>query len=156
MQLIRGTKVNQNCFQTKKKSFLHISRTHSLSLPFPPISLKSRMHACPFVCCEGSKHVFNNGKNIFMQAFTGLCKGSIKKTIRRKPQLYSTSFSGQEKKFAFVVSFLVFSVQQCLRCQFLKGHLTQSKTQQVAGPFTESCKNFPASLSYFISIYFLF
>lgn len=28
-------------------------------------------------------------------------------------------------------------------CQFLKGHLTQSKAQQVIGPLTKSCKELP-------------
>lgn len=36
-------------------------------------------------------------------------------------------------------------------CQFLKGHLTQSKTQQVAGPLTESCKE----RSYFSRLLYL-
>lgn len=35
-------------------------------------------------------------------------------------------------------------------CQFLKGHLTQSKIQQVSGPLTENCKNFPTSQGYFM------
>lgn len=41
--------------------------------------------------------MFNNGKNIFMQVFTGSCEGFIKKTRRCKPQLYNTLFSRQNK-----------------------------------------------------------
>lgn len=107
MQLIRGKKSKSKLnLQSKKKSFLNISRTHSHSLPFPPVSLKSRTHACSFVCCEGSKGVFNNGKNIFMQTFTGLCEGFMKKTRRCKPQLYSTFFSGQDKDLILLFHFL--------------------------------------------------
>lgn len=49
--------------------------THTHSLLFPPISLKSRMHACSFVCCKGLKNVADTGKNIFIQTFTELCEG---------------------------------------------------------------------------------
>lgn len=109
MQLIRRKKGKSKLnLQTKKKSFLHIAHTDSHSLPFSPISLISRRHACSFVCCEGSKSVFmfNNGKNIFMQTFTGLCEGFIKKTRRCKLQLYSTLFSEQDKNLLLLFHFL--------------------------------------------------
>lgn len=49
--------------------------------------------------------MFNNGKNIFIQAFTGLCDGFIKKTRRHKPQLFSTLFSGQDKNLLLLFYF---------------------------------------------------
>lgn len=38
-------------------------------------------------------------------AFTGLCEGFIKKTIRRKPQLHSTLFFGQDKNLLLLFHF---------------------------------------------------
>lgn len=70
--------------------------THTLT-SITPVSLKSRTHTCSFVCCEGLKNVFNTGENIFIQTFTGLCKGFIKKTRRHKPQTFSMLNSGQDK-----------------------------------------------------------
>lgn len=117
---------------------------HTLSLPFPPVSLKSRTHACSFVCYEGLKNVFNTGENIFIQTFSGLCEGFIKKTSRHKHQTFSTLNLDKIKIcFCFISDFLSIAVSTLPlvgNCQFMHGRLTQSKTQQVIGRLRKSCQ----------------
>lgn len=158
MQLIGGKKkVNQNCLQTKKKSFLHISHMHSHSLPFPPISLKSRMHACSFLCCEGSKMCLIMARTFSYRHSLDCAKVLLSKQEDINPK-YLPHYSLDKIKIyfcCFISGFLSAAVPTLPllgNWHFLKGHLTQSKTQQVAGPLTESCKE----LSHFSRLLYLY
>lgn len=159
MQLIRGRKVNQNFLQTKRKNFLHISCTHSHSFPFPPISLKSRVYSCSLVCSKAQKMCL-------IMARTFSCRHSLdcaKVLLRKQEDVnlnYITRYSLDKIKICFCcflsgfLSAAVPTLPLLGNCQFLKEHLTQSKTQRVSRPLTESCKNFPPSPGYFMYFWF--